>query len=78
MTQAKKSSSKTKTKTRKTRPRKIYNRDHYHRCQMSMPSIVEIEKRIQEWLNPFRWKQTKMFVRKGKLPEEKDRKLRES
>ena len=37
MTQAKKSATKTICKRSKTRQRKTYNRDHYHRCQMSMP-----------------------------------------
>ncbi len=76
MNQGKKSTSNKKSTSRKTRPRKIYNRDHYHRCQMSMPPIVEIEKRIQQWLNPFEWKETKMFVKKGKLPQQKHSKLR--
>jgi hypothetical protein len=40
-----------KTKSKKSRPRKTFNRDHYHRCQMSMPAIEEIENRIQQWLN---------------------------
>ena len=76
MTQAKKTPSKTRKKRSKARPRKTYNRDHYHRCQMSMPAIVEIETRIKQWLDPFSWKPTKMFVRKGKSASEKDQKLR--
>lgn len=70
------SASSKKTKSKKSRPRKTYNRDHSHRCQMSMPAIEEIENRIQEWLNPFDWKPMKMFVRKEKLPIDKEYKLR--
>jgi hypothetical protein len=65
-----------KTKSKKSRPRKTFNRDHYHRCQMSMPAIEEIENRIQQWLNPFDWKPTKMFLRKEKFPREKEYQLR--
>ena len=70
------SASSQKTKSKKSRPRKTYNRDHYHPCQMSMPAIEEIENRIQQWLNPFDWKPMKMFVRKEKLPIDKEYKLR--
>ncbi len=76
MTQPKKSPTKTTKKRSKARRRKTYNRDHYHRCQMSMPAIVEIETRIEQWLNPLSWKPTKMFLRKGKSELEKDQKLR--
>ena len=65
-----------KTKSNKSRPRKTSNRDHYHRCQMSMPAIEEIENRIQQLLNPFDWKPMKMFVRKEKLPLAQEYKLR--
>ncbi|MGK7875515.1 MAG: IS4 family transposase [Xenococcaceae cyanobacterium] len=76
MTQPKKSPTKTTKKRSKARPRKTYNRDHYHRCQMSVPAIVEIEARIKQWLQPKTWKLTKMFFKKGKSESEKDQKLR--
>ena len=51
MTQPKKSQTKTTKKRSKARPRKTYNRDHYHRCQILVPAIVEIEARIKQWFN---------------------------
>ena len=76
MTQPQKSPTKSRKKRSKARPRKTYNRDHHHRCQMSVPAIAEIEARIKQWLQPQTWNPTKMFLSQGKSESEKDQKLR--